>query len=1336
MATLAFSVVGAVAGFAIGGPIGANIGLIVGGIVGQLLFPTPQPPQPAQQISNSTYGSVIPLGWGTIVMPANLVWASQRRETDPNALGKGGMMGGSQQTGPTFQQDMFFVCGVGRNGSKPLRIWFNSKLVYDLSPANDSSNNVIDNPVSFRWYDGRETQMPDSLIVADRGANAVSAYRGLTGIMFDNADITDGGGVIPTVQVEVAFAPEDANSYRYGTDIVGGLSGTSTSTMAFDPVRRLTYMLDNTTHGLRVYNIDSMTEVRQQTYPNEGALEASSGQYLYMSYFTGVTFGNLQKIDPNSLAVIQEVGEGNLAAELLSVVVTDPTGLGLRHFIVTATVFGDSGSVIDVDHMAYLKDYTGDFTGGQKIYGMCGGVAENGLATAYVARQDGGNDPVVIQKISLSPGAQILPDSSVFGVSVVDIITLPSTLWESHGVQLCGMAFNPSDKMLLVWVNHNSTNGSYVIKVDPSTGDVAWVVKTSTSVSGPGDIRISSITNNVIAWCSVHSGTATATMIDTHTGEIIIDALELDTILPSPGASIQAGGRSFFDGESQSIISQSASHNLVQIFLGRLSGQGETIGNIVADISEIEGLDRTNDIDVSELTDTIPGYVIGNQTDGRSAVEQLSGMFFFDAAESGTKVVFKKRGRVSTITINEDDMIPLNDNGDVLTKTRLDETILPERLAITYLSPFHQYENRTAAHRRVREPTPVMFSRDPQTVQVPMAFGADQIAQIVESMLYTIWNERVSVQWQLPWQFLTLDCADVVTLVVKGKSYRVRITSNPVGVNLVMACEGVIESAATIVSTAQGDDGISQPVPAWPNGTIPTVLFILDIPLLRDVDDTPATTDRLYIAFSGYNSLWTGATLWDSDNGASFTNTGIRSTTRASFGSISNHLPTTDSPFVTDNDTVLRVSMASGNLSGVGDIDFLNDVNVAIVGSSFTNNWEIIDFKNVVQQTDGSYLVSGIMRGRRGSETMCNTHSDGEFFIVPTPGTFTSELLATADLNMVRYYRGVSFGQVPESVVPQSLNATGAALKPYAPAQLTALVSGSDIDLAWVRRNRIAGELRDGSGLVPMSEESEAYSIDILTGPPSTSWNPADKNVDMVLSDRNLTVTNDGLGASGTLVRSILSHASGKKYYEFKVLVGTGILRIGLASGSSTLAEYPGHDLLKSIGIAVGSTSNGVVFFNNSSVITGPSFAVNDFGGVAIDFDAKLIWFRNNSAPTVWNTGGTDSPITGLGGVDFSLMTGSPFYAAVGASVDNNSLTANFGSLPFNAVPPATYDIWGGDLDAGLMRTLTSSVNSVTYSAANITADFGSIPDSISFIVYQISTAVGRGYGGKTTIDL
>ena len=57
-------------------------------------------------------------------------------------------------------------------------------------------------------------------------------------------------------------------------------------------------------------------------------------------------------------------------------------------------------------------------------------------------------------------------------------------------------------------------------------------------------------------------------------------------------------------------------------------------------------------------------------------------------------------------------------------------------------------------------------------------------------------------------------------------------------------------------------------------------------------------------------------------------------------------------------------------------------------------------------------------------------------------------------------------------------------------------------------------------------------------------------------------------------------------------------------------------------------------------------------------------------------------------------------------------------------------------LDPGdvVVRTLTASTATVTYSAAVQTTDFGVAQSVLSIAVYQMNSTIGRGYPGKATV--
>jgi hypothetical protein len=55
---------------------------------------------------------------------------------------------------------------------------------------------------------------------------------------------------------------------------------------------------------------------------------------------------------------------------------------------------------------------------------------------------------------------------------------------------------------------------------------------------------------------------------------------------------------------------------------------------------------------------------------------------------------------------------------------------------------------------------------------------------------------------------------------------------------------------------------------------------------------------------------------------------------------------------------------------------------------------------------------------------------------------------------------------------------------------------------------------------------------------------------------------------------------------------------------------------------------------------------------------------------------------------------------------------------------------------ATVKRTLTATTNSKLYLDADIIADFGSMPATLTFRVYQMSAAVGRGHMAEATVTL
>jgi hypothetical protein len=114
----------------------------------------------------------------------------------------------------------------------------------------------------------------------------------------------------------------------------------------------------------------------------------------------------------------------------------------------------------------------------------------------------------------------------------------------------------------------------------------------------------------------------------------------------------------------------------------------------------------------------------------------------------------------------------------------------------------------------------------------------------------------------------------------------------------------------------------------------------------------------------------------------------------------------------------------------------------------------------------------------------------------------------------------------------RQLTLAGNDLKPYAPAQLKATGSwGSNVTLSWQRRTRVGGELIDGTGEVPLAEDSEEYELEILDGPGGAVLRTATG-----LSDPEFTYTTAMQSADSGMAQTELTF----RVYQISAQVGRG----------------------------------------------------------------------------------------------------------------------------------------------------------------------------------------------------
>ena len=185
-----------------------------------------------------------------------------------------------------------------------------------------------------------------------------------------------------------------------------------------------------------------------------------------------------------------------------------------------------------------------------------------------------------------------------------------------------------------------------------------------------------------------------------------------------------------------------------------------------------------------------------------------------------------------------------------------------------------------------------------------------------------------------------------------------------------------------------------------------------------------------------------------------------------------------------DHGNELLLDLSSGILTSITDTELFAGANALAIETS-PSSWEIIQAGNAELVSAGRYRLTRLLRGQRGTEDAMGDPALAGARVVMLNSGIQPLSTSEADLGLPWNWR---IG--PASVAPsdplmsaQSFTPNGRGLKPFTPAQLRMRrKANGDLALRWLRRDRSLAA--DGWVLtdVPMSEVSEVYDLEIMSG--------------------------------------------------------------------------------------------------------------------------------------------------------------------------------------------------------------------------------------------------------------
>lgn len=455
-----------------------------------------------------------------------------------------------------------------------------------------------------------------------------------------------------------------------------------------------------------------------------------------------------------------------------------------------------------------------------------------------------------------------------------------------------------------------------------------------------------------------------------------------------------------------------------------------------ADIS----LDLIKSIEVDEFVD---GFVINNSMSVQDALYILQKVYFFDCIEDDNGICFisnRKSNRDSSplTEIYEEELLPLRkssgagarENNDNYINTHiLANNELPKRLTIIFLDKNNDYDTTAVYAERL-----CADSNKHDIETLPVVLDAEKARNIAETLLYTAWVERISFSFRLPPKYFYLANSDLIKLYCEKCGLILKISNM------------TLEDSSLWVEASCFDASIydyKENRPLNPNLEIlgevgNTNLKILELPALNQ---NMLSDIFVFLVSNGEFLSWNGANIYYSSDPLRNYRLLGESISNSPLGRVIN-IPVEARPYYFDYKNKLKISFHGGvdnnAFKNMTDMEIYNGENLALYGE------EILQFKYIKLENDGSYSVSGLLRGLYGTEYAINDHRRGDKFLILDENYLFIQRFAQDKINFNYYYRAVSFGNAMGNAKIQSHTLAAKNLKPLAPCHIRVKKVDSD----------------------------------------------------------------------------------------------------------------------------------------------------------------------------------------------------------------------------------------------------------------------------------------------------
>lgn len=993
-----------------GAAIGGAIGSVIGNAVDPLVIDGPRIGEVAQQTSSE--GVYQPIYFGTSQGAGNIIAQGpnvirRRRESQ----GKGG---GPVTVIETLYKTFAIRIGVSWLGEAGIvgisRIWENGKLVYDTRPESTIPEESADFATHFRLYRGTDDQAPDPALEAVYGIGNTPSYRGRAYIVFPLYDITQ-WRAIP----------------QYSFEVVTG--GTSSPPIQIISIRQTESVVSSdwlaAPDGMTFSGpwIESEVLYRRSRYiiTTNDRYIAYDGNVNPAYLLKGTAEWVIAEGDPTSGVGGNKVGAASSDGQYIVI----PGGLG-GPLLVSSDRGNSFHQVISVSINA-VTSYS------VRFYGF-------GLDSIYSSVNPDAGWSIIQNTSGFFVGSHGLcshysPSISFFGGSSWDVIPVPALAYTDDGISFNYHDFHffDSDAIVITSISSKTDDdGLSTYVVTANNGQIAYRI---------GDFGIWTLVEDfrmdVRPWSSTSSAAGFA---------IIGNDEEIDRIgqiATSPdGINWQIAREDSIDGNEFWFVI-----GALAVTAGEIVSEPPMLDQVVSSIHTL-CYQPANEYDVTSLSDiTVRGYILAGGYSGKEAINTLQNLWTVDSPEYDKKIHYRKRGADVVASYTFDDLI---DEPEEATREQAIE--YPKKLHLDYQSPDVDYAPAKATSSRSSIDARVIGEVGIQVPVVLTPTEAFQRANVLHKISWT--DSDGEVVFSIPDENLSLVPGDCISLFLRDSIRRLRIDLiDYYPGKLKLTCRGDRQSAYT-----SNVEGLTPPAPTPPPPSLvgPTLIVVGDWPALRDQDDE--NTPVKYVAMGGISPAWGGALGEQSvDGGTTYTEM-LSVYQGAIMGTLQNDLPDA-SPYFADHTNTIEVQLdiqdGSIELDSLTESQFLMEMGGFALQKA-DGDFEILQYRDVVDLGDGMYELSHFQRGRLDSNT--HSFSPGDRFVLLDSVAVVQ--VPVSHIGVDIYHRATSFGQTTEDGTVVNDIYEGNSQREWPVANILLERSGTNVSGTIVPRHRFGTEIK------------------------------------------------------------------------------------------------------------------------------------------------------------------------------------------------------------------------------------------------------------------------------------